>query len=210
MTADHAYVVGAGGHAKVVVATLQAAGYDVRGLFDSDASLHGTEVLGTPVLGSDDDPRLEGAPAVVAIGSNRVRRMVAQKLEGRVEWVTPVHPSAVVHPSVTLGPGTVVFAKAVLQPEVVVGAHAIINTGATVDHDGVLGDYVHVAPGTHLAGAVCLDEGAFLGVGGSAIPGVRVGAWTTVGAGGTVTADLPPGCVAVGTPARVVREQTAP
>jgi acetyltransferase-like isoleucine patch superfamily enzyme len=99
----------------------------------------------------------------------------------------------------------VVFAGAVIQPDSVLGSHAIINTGATVDHDCHIGNFVHVAPGCNLAGAVTLKEGAFMGIGSRAIPGVTVEAWTTVGAGATVVHDLPGGITAVGTPARPVR-----
>ncbi len=200
-----AVVVGAGGHAKVVVATLQAAGAEVLGLFDDDAEKRGAAVLGVPVVGPVEEARAAGAPLVVGIGDNRTRRRVVRLLARNATWTTAMHPSAVVHPSVALGPGAVVSAGAVLQPDVHVGAHAVVNTGATVDHDGALGDFAHVAPGAHLAGGAHLGAGAFVGVGAAVLPGVHVGAWTTVGAGATVTADLPPGVVAVGTPARILR-----
>jgi acetyltransferase-like isoleucine patch superfamily enzyme len=61
---------------------------------------------------------------------------------------------------------------------------------------------VHIAPGVRLAGDVALGDGVFLGIGAVAIPGVRVGAWTTVGAGAAVVDDLPEGIVAAGVPAR--------
>ncbi len=38
------------------------------------------------------------------------------------------------------------------------------------------------------------------------LPGVEIGDGTTVGAGSTVTRSLPENCIAVGTPARVIRE----
>ena len=41
-----------------------------------------------------------------------------------------------------------------------------------------------------------------MGVGSSALPGVRVGEWTTVGAGAAVIGDLSAGITAVGVPAR--------
>ena len=59
-----------------------------------------------------------------------------------------------------------------------------------------------LAPGVRLAGNVALGDGAFLGIGVVAIPGVRVGAWTTAGAGAAIVHDLPDAIVAIGVPAR--------
>ncbi|TCJ18885.1 acetyltransferase [Rubrobacter taiwanensis] len=199
------HVVGGGGHAKVVVGTLQAAGYSVRAAFDDDPRKQGSRLLGVPVEGATREiEKLASARTVLAVGDNASRKRLAERFR-TVDWVTVVHPEAFVHPSVRLGPGTVVFAGAVVQPDTVVGAHCIVNTGATVDHDCVLGDYVHVAPGANLAGEVRLDDGVLLGIGGTAAPGAAVGAWTTVGAGSTVIGELSAGVVAVGTPARPVR-----
>ena len=194
-------VIGAGGHAKVVIATLRASGTDVAGVLDDDATKHGSLVLGVPVLGALDRAVEGEHEVVIAVGHNAARKRIAESITG-VRWATVVHPSAVVHETVRLGTGTVVFAGAVIQPDTLVGAHAIINTGASADHDNDLGDYVHLAPGTRLAGDVTLEAGVFMGIASAAVPGVRVGAWTTVGAGGVVTRDLPSGVTAVGIPAR--------
>ena len=198
------YVLGAGGHAKVVVSTLQYLGHRVKALFDDDHRRWGHTVLGVPVRGAVDEiQQLTPARAVIGIGDNATRRALAERL--MIDWMTLVHPKAEVHPSVRLGPGTVVFAGAIVQPDSVIGAHNIINTAATVDHDCVIGDYVHVAPGTHLSGGVRLGEGVFLGIGSAVIPGVKIGSWTTVGAGGVIIKDLPAGVLAVGVPANPMR-----
>lgn len=204
MSGQSFVVLGAGGHAKVVVATIQAAGGAIARLLDDVPERHGTRILGHLVEGPiGGGPRADGEVAVVAIGSNRARAAVAARWSGPFGVV--VHPSAIVHASVTLGPGAVVFAGAVVQPGTTIGRHAIVNTRASVDHDCVLGDFVHVAPGVTLAGKVTLEEGAFMGVGSVAVPGVRVGAWATVGAGGVVVRDVPGGVTAVGVPARAIR-----
>jgi len=195
-------VIGAGGHGKIVIATLQDAGYSVDAVFDDDPARLGARVLGIPVVGGTADLARGGArAAVIAIASNTIRQRIAGGLED-MEWLTVVHPRAYVHPSVKLGAGTVVIAGAVVQPDTTIGAHSIINTGATVDHDCVIGDFVHVAPGVHLAGSVRVDHGAFMGTAACAIPGRRVGAWAVVGAGGVVIHDIPEHVTAVGTPAR--------
>jgi acetyltransferase-like isoleucine patch superfamily enzyme len=66
----------------------------------------------------------------------------------------------------------------------------------------VIGAFVHIAPGTHLAGNVEIGAHSMLGVGASVVPGVRIGAGATVGAGAVVISDIPDGRTVVGVPAR--------
>jgi sugar O-acyltransferase (sialic acid O-acetyltransferase NeuD family) len=198
-------IIGAGGHAKVVIATLVAARYEPMAIFDDDERKWGGKVLGVKVVGGthlleSGERRL----AVMGIGDNRARRALVARLP-QLSWCTVVHPFACVHPGVALGPGSVVFAGAVVQPDVRIGAHCVINTGASVDHDCRLDDFVHIAPGAALAGTVTAGEGVLVGIGASIVPGRTIGAWATVGAGATVVNDIAAGCTAVGTPARCSR-----
>ena len=202
-------VIGAGGHAKVVIATLRTSGLEVTGVLDDRIETWGRSVLGCPVLGGLEQLEQASGRAVLAIGSNTARRDIAARFPD-TEWTSAIHPAATVHESVKVGAGTVIFAGAVVQPDTVLGRHVIVNTGATVDHDCVLGDYVHVAPGVHLAGTVRLEEGVFLGVGCVVTPGVTVGSWTTVGAGAVVVRPLPANTVAMGSPARPREEKIEP
>jgi len=199
------YLIGAGGHAKVVLSTVLAAGLSVDGLFDDDPQKQGMKILGIPIVGTiSDAKRSSPACGILAIGDNRTRHRLAHELLGW-EWLTVIHPRAYVHPSAKLGSGTVVFAGAVIHPDAQIGAHVIINTGATVDHDCWIGDFVHLAPGVHLAGNVTVEEGAFVGIGAVAVPKIEVGAWAIVGAGAVVVEDIPPQVTAIGVPAKPVK-----
>lgn len=195
-------VVGAGGHAKVVVATARAAGLRVAAIVDDTSARWGTTVLGVPVSGPSEpvlaDPE---ALVVLAIGDNAARRRRASG--ARCRFAAVVHPSAIVDPTVRIGAGSVVFAGTVIQPDAAIGDHAIVNTAASIDHDCVLGEAVHVAPGCRLAGNVTLGDEVFLGIGVVVIPGISIGARTLVGAGATVVRDLPADVLAAGVPARV-------
>lgn len=202
-TAERVVVIGGGGHAKVVVATLQAMGYYVCAVYDDDERKWNTDILGVPVAGPTELVMSSGVcAAVIAIGNNAIRRQVAERLESACKWITAVHPRAYVHPSATLGEGTVVLAGAIIQPEAVVGEHCIINTGATIDHDCIIGAFSHVAPGAHLAGGVRVGMGALIGVGSAIIPGISVGSWSVVGAGSVVVKDVPDKSTVVGVPAK--------
>ncbi|HSL84807.1 MAG TPA: acetyltransferase [Thermoanaerobaculia bacterium] len=201
MSARRAAVLGAGGHAKVVIATLEAAGWEVVGVFDDAEDRWGGEILGLRVrgpLGAARETAIDGA--VIAVGDNRAREDVAGRID--LPWVAVAHPAAAVHPSAALGPGTVVFAGAVIQPDTIVGRHAIVNTAASVDHDCRLGDFVHVAPGARLAGNITVGDGALVGIGSSVMPGVRIGAWASIGAGAAVVREVERGSTVVGVPAR--------
>ena len=55
--------------------------------------------------------------------------------------------------------------------------------------------------GLHFAG-----DGALLGAGVSVLGSIRVGAGTKVGAGSVVVKELPDYCVAVGVPARIIKQ----
>jgi len=196
-------VIGAGGHAKVVIATLAACGYNVIGIFDDDPKTHDRMILGIPVLGSlaeMDDKADTGR--LIAIGHNETRKNISDRFPS-ANWITVVHPRAFVHESALLGSGTIVMAGVTIQPEARIGKHGIVNTCASIDHDCLLGDYVHIAPGCHLAGSVQLGEGVFMGIHSAAVPGIRIGDWSIIGAGGVVIENLPGGIVAVGVPSRV-------
>jgi sugar O-acyltransferase (sialic acid O-acetyltransferase NeuD family) len=195
-------VIGAGGHAKVVVRTLKDLGYAVTAIFDDSPQRWGQSLFGVPILGpvdriKDHPPR----PALIAVGDNRARRRIAERYY-ELEWLTAVHPQALVDSTVLLGPGTIVLHRAVIQPDAIIGSHAIVNTAASVDHDCVVESYAHVAPGSHLAGCVRMKEGVLFGIGAVAIPGVTIGAYSTVGAGAAVVSDIPANAVAVGVPAK--------
>jgi sugar O-acyltransferase (sialic acid O-acetyltransferase NeuD family) len=196
-------VMGAGGHAKVIVAACLQLGARVVACLDDDPAKAGAHVLGVPVRARCSELVGPQLPMLLAIGHNAARKRLATELGLLgVRFATLVHPQAFVDPHVALSHGVVVFAGAVVQPGTTLGAHAIVNTSASIDHDCHVGDFVHVAPGCHLAGNVTLGEGVFLGVGTSVIPGRAVGEWTTVGAGAAVVRDLPPHVTAVGVPAR--------
>ena len=196
-------VVGAGGHARVIVSALRASGELVAAVFDDARELWGKKLLGVPITGPVDELREFTGQAVIGIGDARTRKSLVDRL--KIHWATVIHPHSFVHPAVPLGEGSVVFAGAVVQPESVIGSHAIINTSATVDHNCIVENYVQVAPGANLCGNVSVGVGTFVGANAVIIENLRVGRWSTVGAGAVVIRDLPDNVVAVGCPAKIIK-----
>ena len=115
---------------------------------------------------------------IIAVGDNRTRKLMAETKDQ--EWGVMIHPSAVVSPSAKIGVGTVIMAGAVVQANARIGRHCIINSCASVDHDAVVSDYAHIAPGAHLCGHVEVGEGALVGAGVCVAPMGKIPAWTLV------------------------------
>jgi len=202
MATDPVYIIGAGGHAKVVIAALHANSIVCAGVFDDDRSLWGEKILDIPILGAVEELRdLPSIVAVNAIGNNSTRRAISERFRN-VNWLTVIHPHTWIHSSVKIGCGTVVFAGSIIQPDTKIGQHSIINTSASVDHDCEIGDFCHIAPGCHIAGGVEIGDEVFMGIASSAIPCIKVVSNTVIGAGSTVIKNIDVRGVYVGTPAR--------
>ncbi len=196
------YLYGASGHAMVIMDILEANGIPVEGLIDDNPDIN--ELLGLPVYhGKTDAEEL-----IISIGSNRIRKMLAQKLHAR--YLTAIHPTAVISPRAHVAEGTVVMHGAIVQSGVDIGCHCIINTGASIDHECQLGDYVHISPHATLCGNVSVGEGTWIGAGTTIIQGVKIGKWSVIGAGSVVIKDVPDGVLAVGSPCRIIKNLPIP
>jgi len=199
-------IVGAGGHAAVIIEALRDGGaFDPAAIVDPSPGAG--DVLGVPVVGADEalpGLRSQGLDAaVVAIGANALRQKLGAGLLALGFELPPViHPSAIVAASAAVGAGAVVMARACIGARAEVGELAVINTGAIVEHDNRIGAAAHIAPGVALGGGVIVGERSLVGIGGAARPGVRIGADVIVGAGSAVVCDLADGSVVGGAPAR--------
>jgi sugar O-acyltransferase (sialic acid O-acetyltransferase NeuD family) len=204
-------IVGCGGHGRVVLDILMAAGeHNVVGFLDSNPEMSGRRIDGRPVLGDLSvigDLRVNhGVEAgVVAIGDNGVRRHFAEQCEGAgLRMINAIHPSANIALNATLGCNVVIAAGALVCAHCQIGDSVILNTGSIVDHESMIGTAVHVCPGARLAGRVTVESGAFIGIGATIIQSLRIGYEAKVGAGAVVTGDVAPMSTVVGVPAREI------
>jgi carbonic anhydrase/acetyltransferase-like protein (isoleucine patch superfamily) len=139
--------------------------------------------------------------------------------EGIAPRVAPgafVAPGAVLVGDVTLGEGSSVWYNAVVRADreaVRIGRFTNVQDNCTLHADpgypAVLGNHVTVGHGAVVHGATVEDE-ALIGIGATVLNGAVVGRGSVVGVGAVITegTQIPPGVLALGLPARVVRGLT--
>jgi len=204
-------LIGAGGHGRVVLDILRAAGlHRPVGFLDADPQLTGHEVGGLPVLGQLNLlPKLKSQKVkgvIISIGDNHPRRQYFRKVADQgFELISAVHPASHVSPTAKLGRNVVVAAGAVISTDAQIADSVIVNTSAVIDHECRIGQAVHICPSATIAGRVSVGDEAFVGMGCNIIQCLKIGAHATIGAGAVVIDDIPAGATAVGVPARVVK-----
>lgn len=204
-------VVGAGGHAKVVVDTLLASSVKILGLTDNNPEKQGTFILGIPIIGTDEvipqytPEEIFLVNGLGSIGLPTVRTQIFHQFKQLgYSFKTIIHPSAIVSSNVTVEEGAQIMAGAIIQPGCQIGINSIINTGCSVDHDCLIGSHVHLTPGVILSGSVHIREGAHIGTGAVVIQGIQIGSKCIVGAGAVVIKNVAENRKVIGVPAREV------
>lgn len=192
---------GASGHAKVIYDSLQNDKITVELFFDDD--LKKVKFLGLQVCRYSKDI-LPDSSLIITIGNNRLRMKKSQIIFHKFGKL--IDKSAIMAPSVSIGSGTVVLHGAVIQTDTNIGEHVIINTAASIDHECIIGDFAHISPHVTLCGNVRVGELTHIGAGAVVIPNITIGNNCIVGAGSVVIRDLPDNVVAVGNPAKIIKE----
>lgn len=198
---DRVCIVGAGGHAKVVLETALAAGHEIAGVYDDNSKLHGKQFYTYTIRALSEIPN--NALVILAIGNNHVREKLSN---ANWRFATLIHPSANISPTAVIGKGAVVFMGASVQAEASLGEHTIVNTNSSVDHDCVISDFVHIAPGVSLCGDVQIGERSLIGIGSNIIPQIRVCSDVVVGGGSTITKDIKKPGLWAGLPVKLKKE----
>ena len=187
---------GAGGHCKVVIDILEALKIPLDCVVDDNPS--GCSSLQYKVRKAGNVYR----QMIITIGNCQIRKKIAEHIKAD-EFITAIHPSAIISPSSTIGEGTVVMPGAIINAHASIGRHCIINTKASVDHECRIGDFVHVAPGATISGDVEVGEGTWIGVGACIKQGIKIGKNCMIGAGSVVVRDIPDGVTAFGNPCKI-------
>ncbi len=142
---------------------------------------------------------------VCAFGLPLVKaKLLAPLIEQNAEFISFIHPTAVIGERVKLGRGVIVCPGASISVDISIGDFSMIGPNTTIGHDGTIGAWCTLCAQCDVTGRVTIGDGVFLGSRVSIIPSKKVGNKSILGAGSVVISDVPDGVTVVGNPARIL------
>lgn len=198
-------VIGAGGHSKSVVDSIDPKKMKLCGFVDENKT--GSH-LGKPIYSADITriPDYQSYKYFIAIGDVQARTLWYTRLQAlSLELVNIIDATAVVSSTATMGVGNFVGKMAVINADAHIGNNNVINTKALVEHECKVGNHTHLSTNSVINGNVVVEDGVFLGSSSVCIGQLTVGGYAVVGAGSVVIRDVPANATVVGVPARVIK-----
>ena len=210
---------GAKGHAKVLDEIIRLNKGEVIALVDKDPSLvspidnlkilNGYQGYVNWVKEIKRQDAKFNISAIAAIGGDKGKDRIAYlkmfQLDG-FETPSLIHPKSHVSDTAIIGDNSQICAFAFIGADASIGDACIVNTKASVDHESILGDGVHLAPSVTLCGCVKIGKHVFVGAGAVILPNLNIGDNSIVGAGSIVTQDVPENVLVYGNPAKIIRK----
>src|SRR3990167_7590634 len=193
------YMLGAGGHTKVLLDCLRfQKNITVLGILDIDQKCIGHSILGVPVVGEEDEILKNHSPNAIqlvnGIGSTGLtaqREFIFNKFKNfGFQFFNVIHPTAYIGSDVILGEGVQLMASCIIQPGSRIGSNVIVNTNASIDHDCDIADHAHIAPGVICCGEVTIGYRAHIGSGAIVKQGITIGEQSLIAAGAVVIRDI--------------------
>ena len=187
--------------------------WEIMGFVDDNRSLHGKDCCGIKVLGGREllqeipDAFVLAVPGSPTNYAQRKKMLAALPIDVS-RFATIINPSASRAPDASIGCNTIIMANVVISCGVTIGSHCVILPNTVVSHDSVVGDYCCIGSNVSVSGSVRIGTGCYIGSGTKIREDISIGEGSLIGLGSNVITDIPAGVIAVGCPAKVIKNCT--
>ncbi len=208
------FIIGAGGHAKVIANVINKSGDIVKGFLDDNIEI-GTVIIkekNYKVIGTFEDIvhlqlKYPNAEFIIGIGNNELRKKIAEKYDEILNFYTAIDSNSQIALDVEIGKGSAILANACINTSAKIGKHCIINTAAIIEHDNILEDYVHVSPNATLSGTVKVGKLTHIGSGAVVKNNIDICGNCVIGAGAVIVKEIKEKGIYVGVPVKKIKEK---
>lgn len=198
-------IIGAGGHARSLIALLQNSCYEIKAIYDDSYNASQNEtILSVPVTGQIKEVKSQDE-ICLAIGDNSTRKKLFNQFNHQIFKTSIAHSSSIIENSTVLGKSNFIFAKVLFNALVTIGDNNIINTSAVIEHECVIGNHNHVSVSAILCGRVRIGNNCFIGANAVIKDKIKICDDVIVGAGAVVVKDIVKPGVYVGNPAKKIK-----
>jgi len=210
---ENLLLIGGGGHCKVIIDILYMLdSYKIIGIIDKKEKI-GQNISNIPIIDHDENLSKyfdKGIKlALISMGNigNPVKRQeIFLKLK-KIGFTLPVilSPRATVSSSAMINEGSVIFHNCIINAETEIGVNCIINTGVIIEHENIIGDFVHLSPGVTLSGNVTIGKNSHLGTGSVVSNSISIGENCLIGTASNIVSNIPDYSLAYGNPCKVIK-----
>jgi|TARA_B110000093_G_scaffold45497_1_gene48608 sugar O-acyltransferase (sialic acid O-acetyltransferase NeuD family) len=204
-------IAGTGGFAKEVLSLIHDLGRfdDVEGFIEPDETYEKTAknklILGKPILPYslvNSDKHL----VTIAISNSETRQKIINQLPRDIDFVTLVHPNAVISKWVKIGEGAIICAGSIITCDIEIGKHSQLNLNTTIGHDCIIGDFFTTAPNVNISGNCTFENHVYFGTASCIKQGLSIVENVIIGMGAIVTKNITESGVYIGNPARILKK----
>ena len=134
-------------------------------------------------------------------------KLYNQFIEIGGKYVSTISPYARIgHFDNEISEGCNIMSGSIITNSVKISRGVLINLNCTIGHDCIIGEFVEMSPGTHISGNCNIGSFSVLGTNSAVLPKVSIGENVIIGAGAVVTKDIESNSLAVGVPAKIIKE----
>ena len=204
-------ILGAGGLGRevyIVAKKINAADGRWEKIVFMDDNRTITEVLGIKCYGVEEALQgIDNLEVAVAIGEPRLREKVCNNVHASgKKLATLIHPGVYIDETTQIGEGCIICEGVVITSCVKIGENTYVHPHAVIGHDIKIGRHCMIGAGCEIGGANVIGDRTYFGFMAGTKELLSIGQDVICSAGAIVFRNLPDSVIAVGNPARIMKE----
>lgn len=145
----------------------------------------------------------------VAVGEPSLRaQMLARVEKSKLKLRSIISKHAFVSQKAIIKDGGIIAPFCSVQATAQLERNVALNTASIVGHDVHVGESSVISSQANIGGGTKIGKSAYIGMGASVKEGLTIGDNTIIGMGSVVHRDIPDNVIAMGNPARVLKQNT--